>query len=419
MTSSRSWFLRVPAASLQAAVLGTLTWFAIRQNLRVRRFCVEAVPPVDVDLPADAPFVTIVLPVRDEEHNIDDVLDTVLGQDYPDFDVVVVDDGSTDATPVRLKALADGHPRLRVLRVDELPEGWAGKAHALHVGVQHATSPWLLFTDADTRHRPDSLRKMMVRALSQGDDLLSLYTDMGLSGVGANLLNPVGFLVLNEHGLPSEIRDPTHPGAFAIGQYLLVRRAAYELTGGLANLFLRESFAEDLHLAQLFKRRGLRTDIVGGRGLVENRQWTDWRTAWRGWRKSFYSETARVPRSGVELSLSVTTFGLLPTVAAVASAVALHRGHTRPATRIGAAATVALALQIDSFRRMGRFYGAPWWWAPAAPAAWTSFGLLCADAVRLSITRRGAGWKNRPVPRHGTTIPINDRQHPAEATSSG
>src|SRR5579884_1580270 len=106
----------------------------------------------------ERPPVSIIVPARNEERNIHRCVSSLLAQDYENFEVIVVDDGSTDNTGKILDDLAATHPngqRLWVLRVRDLPAGWAGKPHALHRGVQEANGSWLLFTDADTWHEPD------------------------------------------------------------------------------------------------------------------------------------------------------------------------------------------------------------------------------------------------------------------------
>src|SRR5437588_5745594 len=119
--------------NLSLGVLAVSTLAALWQNYRTHRSVRETRPPDNASLPT-MPHVSIILPVRNEEANIDACLDSLLAQDYPDFDVTVIDDGSTDGTPDLLDKWKTRDPRMQVYRVDNLPEGWAGKAHALHTG---------------------------------------------------------------------------------------------------------------------------------------------------------------------------------------------------------------------------------------------------------------------------------------------
>ena len=161
------------------------------------------------------PELSIIIPARNEEANIDACLDSLLAQDYPDFDVTVIDDGSTDGTPDLLDKWKTRDPRMQVYRVDTLPEGWAGKAHALHTGVTLTSGVWLLFTDADTCHAPQTLRRMLGHAVHEQDDLLSMRTDlMTLIGPATSLLMPMSEILLALRVTPAEARDPAFPRAF-------------------------------------------------------------------------------------------------------------------------------------------------------------------------------------------------------------
>src|SRR5207302_7734092 len=136
----------------------------------------ETHPPREVHLPESPPHVSIIVPVRNEEATIDACVASLLAQDYPDFDVILVDDASTDATPSLLAEWARRDHRVQVHRVNHLPGGWAGKVHALHTGVMHTSGEWLLFTDADPRHAPHTLRLMTGHALAQHADWPSTPT---------------------------------------------------------------------------------------------------------------------------------------------------------------------------------------------------------------------------------------------------
>ncbi len=368
---------------------------ALRESYRTRRSIAETTLPQPGTPPTPAPHVSIILPVRDEEDNIDGVLTTLLAQDYPDYDVTVIDDGSTDATPRLLAAWVARDPRLRVQRVEDLPSDWAGKTHALHTGVGLTRGEWLLFTDADTRHAPQTLRLMLGHAVSHHDDLLSMFTDLQFVGLGMRLLTPIGALLLIERATAAQTRDPRHRGAVANGQYLLVRRAAYDASGGYATPALRRTFADDVALAEFMKRSGQRIDIVGGRGLVTNRQWTTWDSAWRGWRKSVHGEFAPRPLLGLAAGLTVIAYGLVPSLTLLRALLSPRRPHGL-ATLL-AAATVAA--QVNAHARFDREFRLPFAWALTAPVGWVAFGLLLLDTVRLIITGQGAPWKNRTMPR--------------------
>ncbi|WP_052891268.1 glycosyltransferase [Thermogemmatispora carboxidivorans] len=378
------------------------------QLWRVRRTLRETAPPVEAALPNPAPHVSIIVPVRNEEQHIGSCLASLLAQDYPDFEVFVVDDGSTDATPALLAIWQQRNARLRVYRVEELPAGWAGKAHALHTGVSLTRGEWLLFTDADTLHAPDALRRMMAHAQAQQLDFLSMLTDARLVGSGSRLLTPAGIVLMTHFATPGEMRNPQKPGrALAVGHYLLVRRSAYEASGGYSAPELRSSFGDDVGLAQFLKRQGCREDFVDGRDLVSNEQWTTWRSAWRGWRKSVYSVTASAPLLCLGAGLGLISYGLLPLLSVLTALRQLLRGRQRERSLpLLLPALLTLALQVSARRSFEREQQQPFAWSLLAPVGWIAFGLLMLDTVRLALSGRGAEWKGRQAPRQPSSIQV-------------
>src|SRR5712691_6076620 len=271
--ASTPW--KTPLQHLLFVTLTVSVLVALWQSYRAHRTVRETHPPREVPLPESPPHVSIIVPVRNEEATIDACVASLLAQDYPDFDVTLIDDGSTDATPHLLTEWARRDHRVQVHRVDQLPDGWVGKAHALHTGVTLTHGEWLLFTDADTCHAPQTLRLMVGHALGQQDDLLSTRTTlMTLSGPAMPLLMPVSEILLAHRLTPAEVKDPASPCAFAFGQYILLRREAYLAAGGYAAPDIRMTSVDDVALAVHFKQHRQRIELVNGRGLITNRQWT-------------------------------------------------------------------------------------------------------------------------------------------------
>jgi chlorobactene glucosyltransferase len=146
-----------------------------------------------ITLATTQPHVTIIVPARNEARNIRRCVASLLGQAYPHYDVVVVDDGSTDATSAILAEMQRGTSgaRLHVVSAGALPSGWAGKPHAMSVGAAHARGEWLLFTDADTLHRPDALTWAMREATARHADLFSLVSQMEYPDASSHIVLPV------------------------------------------------------------------------------------------------------------------------------------------------------------------------------------------------------------------------------------
>ncbi len=393
LTRSRSLLRTLRGCVLVACMLASFwQWYRTRRSVR-ETYPPEPHPP----LPDPLPHITIILPVRNEAAHIESCLASLLAQDYPALTILVIDDGSTDATPALLAAWCRRDERVQVRRIEHLPDGWAGKAHALHTGVLSTTDEWLLFTDADTCHEPGTLRLMLGHALQQQDDLLSMRMNvMTLIGPATPFLVPTTEILLAQRATPAEIKDPRSQRAFAFGQYMLLRRSAYLDCGGYGVAGMRTSAVEDLALAEQLKQSGKRVEVVNGRGLLHNRQWTTWKSARQGWGKGCYSEIVRssIPLAGLPAALALIIYGLVPSGALVR--VLLTRKAGRVPALLG---TLTLLAQITARRQIDRQYELPWLWSLTAPLAWVVCGVMALDVTRVILTDQRATWKGRRIPR--------------------
>lgn len=227
------------------------------------------------------PSLTVVVPARNEEAEIEPALRSLLQLDYPQYEVIAVNDRSTDQTGQimdRLAAEPSAQNRLRVLHVKELPTGWLGKLHAMWLGSQgsaaqrnaaEASSDWLLFTDADCVFRPDSLRRAMCYATKTGVDHLVLFPTAHMKSLGERMMIAFPQVMASFAMRPWKIRDPKARDHIGVGAFNLVRRSAYEAIGTYEKL--RMEVVDDLKLGESIKKAGLRQDVVFGPELVSLR----------------------------------------------------------------------------------------------------------------------------------------------------
>jgi chlorobactene glucosyltransferase len=237
---------------------------------------------------SDLPSLSIIVPARNEEQNIARCANSLLSTRYPDFEVIVVDDRSTDATRRIVDAIAERDPRLKVVAGEQLPDEWVGKPWALAQGARIARGAWLLFTDADTEHDPLAATSTLQCALENGYGVVSLLTDQQTIGVAERLLLPtILFVIMLGVGGTDDVNDPRKPDvAIFNGQYILVSRVAYDAIGG--HEAVRAEIAEDLELARRFKRDGrFRICLAGAGGLVRTRMYVSFAQIWRGFVKNF------------------------------------------------------------------------------------------------------------------------------------
>ena len=248
------------------------------------------------------PSVCIIVAARNEANNIERALSSLLRLDYPDFEVILIDDQSNDGTGEIARGIAAMDARLSVITGTDLPAGWMGKSWALHQGVPKAKGEWLLFTDADCIHHPMSLQMAMGFALNQQKDFVSLIPSVELISRSEKLVMPVFSIVFGTLFSPARLMN--HPDkAVAAGGFILVKRRVYESVGGHASI--RSSLVDDVSLARLVKQSGAKMWTSMTRDLVVARQYESFRALWEGLGKHVPAKP-RIPRSGTCVDGRVT-----------------------------------------------------------------------------------------------------------------
>ncbi len=260
------------AILLVAALLGyfweTLTFLWVTMAVRLlwgmRR--VPHLTRVGALPDAECPRVSILVAARDEATGLPQALPTLLAQDYPDYQIIVVNDRSTDATPQILDDIARRDQRLKVIHLQELPPGWLGKPHALTVAYQHAGGEWLAIADADARWAPTLLRRALALVRHEGWDHLSVIFSIDLQGFWEKAVVPwwlLSFLFWLEAW---EVSNPKSRRYAGTGAFQLVRRATYEAIGTHRRLAME--VVEDVKLGKLVKQGGFRSGIAWSDELV-------------------------------------------------------------------------------------------------------------------------------------------------------
>ncbi|HMC30832.1 MAG TPA: glycosyltransferase family 2 protein [Candidatus Angelobacter sp.] len=226
------------------------------------------IPPSDAALPS----LTIVAPARNEEAEIEPALRSLLKLNYPQFEVVAVNDRSTDQTGAimdRIAAKPAAQGKLRVIHVRDLPSGWLGKVHAMWLGAQQTSTDWLLFTDADCVFHHDSVRRAIHYATTTRADHLVLFPTAHMKTLGEQMLISFPQVMSIFVMRPWKIRDPHAHDHIGAGAFNLIRRSAYDAIGTYEKL--RLEVVDDLKLGESIKKAGLRQDVVAGQGLVSLR----------------------------------------------------------------------------------------------------------------------------------------------------
>jgi len=262
-------------------------------------------PTPEVSLPqVSIPEVSIIVPARNEEASLGGCLESLTAQTGAPFEIIVVDDASTDRT----REIAQGFAGVRVISPELMPQDcagrrWTGKSNALVAGAKAASAQWLLFTDADTVHLPGSLARALEEAKNERADLLSYSPEQVVVTFAERAVMPVIFAELAAHYPPRKVRDQNSAQSSkqssrqdsksstqgsgivaANGQYILVRRSAYDAVGGHAAV--ATEILEDVALARLFRNAGQRLYFRYGGDAVRTRMYRNWAQLSEGWTKN-------------------------------------------------------------------------------------------------------------------------------------
>ena len=349
-------------------------------------------PPLPVRPHARGPVVSVLVPARNEAHQIAECLHSLVAQTYDPFEIVVIDDGSEDETAKVVERIAETDSRVKRLHVDGPPPGWSGKCHALAVGAEAAKGEWLLFTDADTQHAPETLATVIDYASARGIGLLSLTGEQKAIGLWERIVQPVVFELLDQWYPLAEVNDPRSPLAAANGIFLLVRRDAYEAVGGHRRV--AGEILEDVALARAVKAQGFPIWFAPGQGLVAARMYRNFSEIRLGWTKNLYllldGKMSRVMIRASQLFLT----GLAPLLFLTAMGIMALNGAGIPSLGIIALATAwAVALVAEALYRSRRGDDPIMAWSHPVAAACVLYFLL-ESTVRHRFGM-GITWKGR------------------------
>lgn len=247
--------------------------------------------------PAGMPWVTILIPAKDEEKRIAACLRSALNQDYPNFDLIAIDDRSVDGTGKVMDELAGSDSRLSVIHIQEgtLGPGWTGKNNALFTGAGRAKGEWLLFVDSDVILEPPALSRSLAVAVFKKFDLLSLLPRLETHTIWESLMIPLcsataGMMYLIALTNAAQAKWVS----FANGQFMLMTRASYDAIGGHETV--KDRFCEDTEIARIMKERGMKPRISWGEDFASVRMYSSLGGIIKGWSRIYYAAKVGNPK---------------------------------------------------------------------------------------------------------------------------
>ncbi|MFW6193218.1 MAG: glycosyltransferase [Gemmatimonadota bacterium] len=338
--------------------------------------------------PDRQPPLSVVVPARDEADDVEPALTSVLEQDYGPLEVVAVDDRSSDGTGEILDRMAERHERLRVVHVEELPDGWLGKSHALHVGAREAAGEVLLFTDADVVMARDVLRRAVGYLQRRDLDHITVVPDLELPRWTLEAATGTFKMLFGIYFRPWRARDPDSDRYVGTGAFNLLRADAYREAGGHEAIALRP--ADDLALGQLLKRRGYAQTAVLGADMLSVEWYSSVVEMVKGLDKNAFAV------AGYRMSrVAVGTTGLVlfltwPFVAAAGAEGAVRWVNA-------ATAAVLAAIYADN----ARFYGHNPWHGPLLPATALLMAFIAWRSALKAVVTGRIEWR-------GTAYPLDE-----------
>lgn len=370
-----------------------LPWVVIPVATIVRARNSRSLDGEPLEVPGDAPTVSVVIPARNEEHNIERCVRSALASGYPTLDVVVVEDHSTDGTAAILARIAGENARLHVVTPDPLPADWFGKQWACTAGANASTGEVIAFFDADTWQAPDLIVRAVNAMSSRNADLLTVAGDQELGSFWERIIQPQVFAVmLTRYGGTETVNASRRASdKIANGQCIFVRRSAYVATGGHAAV--KDKVAEDLAMAQHYFRTGRRAFLVLGLAQLSTRMYTSLRELIAGWGKNLFAggrdsvPGGAVGRFLTPMLLCVPWLGaLVPLVVLVLSLAGLLGHSALVWSSVVTGATLLWWLGVYSFLRRSPVY-----------ALLYPLGAVMMLYISLGAIARGSRvrWKDR------------------------
>lgn len=348
-------------------------------------------------LTKDAPFVSVLVPVRNEEHRVlRESIHSILAQDYSCFEVIALNDLSTDASGSILKEIGNVDARLRVVEGSETPAGWLGKPHAMQQALQHARGDWLLATDADMIFDKTALRTAMARLSEEQADALTLIPHLESYSFWERVVIPAWAWVLLMVFLLYRVNSPRSSRALGFGGFFLVRRTALERAGGYEAL--KDEVAEDFRLAENLKRSGARLRVEFAPRLTWTRMYTNFREMWECHAKNWFAGANYSLPLAVASSLLVYLIAVVPPVLAVVCVVAVSLdADAGDFWRMLLPAAIVWLLQVFLLALFNRRFRVPPAYALLTPLGLAVlYAILLDSGLRITLGR-GVTWKGRRV----------------------
>ncbi|MBO2943078.1 glycosyltransferase [Paenibacillus sp. F411] len=341
---------------------------------------------------APAALISVLIPARNEERNIDDALRSVLASDYPHLEVLVLDDRSEDGTAEAVRRISGMDSRVKLLEGKEMPDGWSGKVHACHQLSEAAAGEWWLFMDADARLKPGALTWAMQVAERQGRGMITGFPFQVVGTWMEKLIVPLMTFTILCHLPIRWIKRTSHPLlAAAHGAFILVERDSYQRVGG--HLGIRNELVDDMALVRSFKRGKEPVQLADIHRHVTMRMYHTSAEVWSGYRKNIFEGLGRSIPLLTAMSLFYFILYVFPVLMLAYSLILAGTDLGSSELMIWSACCVLTGMTVKMAADVNQ--GQPAWLSIFQPISMLLVILLALDSCRTAYTSRGYQWKGR------------------------
>ena len=369
------------------ALFGFIACFWIFHGLRVAYgalrlpFIKDFAPVADVDCPR----ISLIFAARDEEEKLPAAIATLAAIDYPQLEIIAVNDRSQDSTGRILDEFARVHERARVVHVERLPAGWLGKTHALQKGYERSTGDWLLFTDADVRFAPEALRRAVTLMKQRNLDHLTLFGDVEMVGFWEKVLITFFGMAFHIATDPHRVSDPSSWTYVGVGAFQLLKRSAYEAAGTHRRLAME--VVDDMKLGKIVKQAGFRSSVCLAQDAVVIRWHAGLGNLVRGVTKNFFAALGYNVWLVLLAAMAMLLTDVVPFVA-----VFIGHGWIRVLAAISVVIAVGFHVGVNVVMRVSPLY------ALTHPIGAVLFCYMLLRSTVVTLWRGGVTWRDTFYP---------------------
>lgn len=352
----------------------------------------------DLLLVKDEPRVSVLLPARNEEQRIlADCVRSLLNQTYKNYEIIAVNDRSTDRTGEILRGLAADDTRLRVIDGADLPAGWLGKPFVLQQALAQASGDWILTTDADIIFAPDAIKMTVSYVEKKRYDVLTLIPFDVCESFWERLFLPTFSWFRMLAMPPSAVNSEKSAKSMGVGNFFLIRREYLEKINKFE--FVKAEVAEDLKLAALLKQSGARFRLDYAPNLIKTRMYAGLREIWEGFTKNLFAGSEFSLLNAVSGAGSILLFGVLPNLLIIYCGLAWLVAQQSIYLSFLPPLVLIYLLQVTVFVLLARAWQKPLIVALFAPLGLFLFAAILINSAVKILSGQGVMWKGRAIYR--------------------